>query len=421
MGCLHFSPECGVMDAIREACDRCHLLGLSSHIFIPTRVLVQSHLCRSFTRPFTHGLPLDQEWQPPDIRAASFARSRHVQQTSYWELKDWNIRRRPISTPATGVLSRPVGTLSMSTPSPNSFADLDRARKISEPQKGAQNGGFNAGPSKERPRPIATSVGGTTVVASEGAASPDGQKSSHVEYLEQIRLASFQPQPEKSLVHNRRPRRPPARPPPSNQRSPPSPPAPTQVPHWSTLHRDGPSAHDSSARIPAAEKNDATPSAEAVDIVHDPSKPPKDVTVRVHLPLIRDFQDELEEFCRLRRFGCFQKAEEYFKGNLDKVSDAPYVMIQHAEALLAAGDFKGVSRVINQQSFEFDTPGDNKNAKKLAINLELLGLLSQPRFPQLAPRALSAAMDGLPGKLDTLGMGSTEVRCIYHILLASSV
>lgn len=54
MGCLHFSPKCGVMDAIREACARCHLLGLSSHIFIPTGVLVQSHLCRSFTRPFTH-------------------------------------------------------------------------------------------------------------------------------------------------------------------------------------------------------------------------------------------------------------------------------------------------------------------------------------------------------------------------------
>lgn len=309
----------------------------------------------------------------------------------------------------------------MSTLSPNPFANLDRARKPSESQKGAKNGGINAGPSKERPRPIATSVGGTTVVASEGAASPDGQKSSHVEYLEQIRLAALQPQPEKSLVHNRRSRRPPARTPPSNQRSPPSPPAPTRVPHWSTLYRDGPSVHDSSVRIPADEENDATPSAEAVDIVHDPSKPPKDVTVRVHLPLTRDFQDELEEFCRLRRFGCFQKAEEYFKGNLDKVSDAPYVMIQHAEALLAAGDFKGVSRVINQQAFDFDTPGDNKNAKKLAINLELLGLLSQPRFPQLAPRALLAAMDGLPGKLDTLGMGSTEVQCIYHILLASSV
>lgn len=55
MVCSHFSRECcGVMDAIRKARNRCHLLGLASHIFIPTEVLVQSQLCRSFTRPFTH-------------------------------------------------------------------------------------------------------------------------------------------------------------------------------------------------------------------------------------------------------------------------------------------------------------------------------------------------------------------------------
>jgi hypothetical protein len=176
-----------------------------------------------------------------------------------------------------------------------------------------------------------------------------------------------------------------------------------------------------SLRIPADQENTYTSSAEAVDIVHDPSRSPKDITVRVHLPLLRDFQEELEEFCRLRRFGCFRQAEEYFKRNLDRLSDAPYVMIQLAEALLAAGDFNGVSRVINQLLFEFDRLGDNKDAKKLAINLELLGLLSQPRFPQLGTRALSAAMDGLPGKLDTLRMGSTEVRCINHIFLVDSV
>lgn len=176
-----------------------------------------------------------------------------------------------------------------------------------------------------------------------------------------------------------------------------------------------------SLRIPADQANTPMPFAEAVDIVHDPSRPPKDIAVRIHLPLLRDFQEELEEFCRLRRFGLFQQAEEYFNGNLDRVSDTPYVMIQHAEALLAAGDFKGVSRVINQQPFEFDRLVENKEAKKLAINLELLGLLSQPRFPQLAPRALSAAVDGLPGKLDLLRMGSTEVRCICHILLVDSV
>lgn len=54
MVCSHFSRECGVMDAIRKARNRCHLLELASHIFIPTEVLVQSQLCRSFTRPFTH-------------------------------------------------------------------------------------------------------------------------------------------------------------------------------------------------------------------------------------------------------------------------------------------------------------------------------------------------------------------------------
>lgn len=170
-----------------------------------------------------------------------------------------------------------------------------------------------------------------------------------------------------------------------------------------------------SLRIPAVQENTYIPSANAADIVHDPSRSPKDITVRVHLPLLRDFQEELEEFCRLRRFGYFQQAEEYFKGSLDKVSDAPYVMIQHAEALLAAGDFKGVSRVINEQPFEFDRLGENKDAKKLAINLELLELLSQPSFPQLAPRALSAVTDGLPGKLDLSRMGSTEVQYIHYI------
>lgn len=290
----------------------------------------------------------------------------------------------------------------MSAFSPNSVGSPDNAWKRSEPQQGAHNGDTNARPS----------------IASLGAASTDRHNSSHVGYLEQIRLAALQPPPEQSLVHSRRPQ---GQQTASSQRSAPSPPAAAQVPHWSALYRDGPNAHSMSLRIPADQANTPMPFAQAVDIVHDPSRPPKDIAVRIHLPLLRDFQEELEEFCRLRRFGLFQQAEEYFNGNLDRVSDTPYVMIQHAEALLAAGDFKGVSRVINQQPFEFDRLVENKEAKKLAINLELLGLLSQPKFPQLAPRALSAAVDGLPGKLDLLRMGSTEVRCICHILLVDSV
>ncbi|KAK0754261.1 hypothetical protein B0T18DRAFT_34029 [Schizothecium vesticola] len=317
----------------------------------------------------------------------------------------------------------------MSTFSPNSAGNPDNAwkrsekgsEKRSEQQQEAHNGDINSRPSKARLRSAAGSLAGTTAVASEGAASSDCTR---VEFLENIRLVGLQPSPEKSLVHNRRP---PGQKPSSNQRSVPSPPPAAQVPRWSSLCHDNPSAYGMSLRIPADQENTFTSSAKAVDIVHDPSKSPKDITVRVNLPLSRDFQEELEEFCRLRRFGCFHQAEEYFKGNLDRVSDAPYVLIQHAEALLAAGDFKGVSRVINQQLFEFDRLGDNKDAKKLAVNLELLGLLSQPRFPQLAPRALSAAMDGLPGKLDTLRMGSTEVqtlslslRVLQYVVDASS-
>lgn len=261
------------------------------------------------------------------------------------------------------------------------------------------------------PGNVAGSISGTTAAASEGAASSEYKD---VEFLADGRLAGLQTSPEKCHVHNHRP---PGQKPSSKRRSAPSPPAAAPVPRWSLLHHGDPSAYGMSWRIPARQENTNTSSVKAVDIVHHPSTSPKDITVRVHVPLLRDFQDELEEFCRLRRFGYFQQAEEYFKENLDRVSDVPYVMIQHAEALLAAGDFKGVSRVINGQPFEFDSQVDNKDAKKLAINLELLGLLSQPRFPQLAPRALSAAMDGFPGKLDTLRMGSTEVQCIHHILL----
>ncbi|KAK1757710.1 hypothetical protein QBC47DRAFT_265859, partial [Echria macrotheca] len=141
-----------------------------------------------------------------------------------------------------------------------------------------------------------------------------------------------------------------------------------------------------------------------VDLVFDPSEASRDMIIRLSLPMHDDYDLELEEFCHLRRLGRFRDAEDYYKANLGHLDDNPYVLVQHAEALLCSGDYKSFSRLLGRPEssrIKFDCSRGGDNLHKIFINLELLELLSQPRFPPYAGSALTTAIQGLPNINDS--------------------
>jgi hypothetical protein len=150
-----------------------------------------------------------------------------------------------------------------------------------------------------------------------------------------------------------------------------------------------------------------------VDLVHDPSQASKDMSIRIELDAEEDWEDDLEEFCRLKRLGLVKEAKERFWSALAHVNTVPYIRVQYAEMLQSAGDFKSFHdlKFLPEcpPSPSEETP-DDRNRGKLVANYALLDLLSQRPLP----RYLTAAWDVVRHTLKALAsestFGSTEVR-----------
>lgn len=84
----------------------------------------------------------------------------------------------------------------------------------------------------------------------------------------------------------------------------------------------------------------------------------KDLTVHLSLPIVSDFDTELEVFSQLLRLGDFTRAEGYFKENLENHLNHPYVFVRYAEMLLAKGDYLGFEKLDGDVVF-----GDDKGKR----------------------------------------------------------
>lgn len=127
-------------------------------------------------------------------------------------------------------------------------------------------------------------------------------------------------------------------------------------------------------------KNPSTTLRETVDIVHDPSTGPRDVSVRVQLEIKEDFGEQLEQFSRLKRLGRVREAQALFHDKFGHLSDVSYFVTQYAELLISAGDYKNFQKLVltpDTSKFSTDLDGD-AGLDKLFANFKLLELLSQP-------------------------------------------
>jgi len=145
-----------------------------------------------------------------------------------------------------------------------------------------------------------------------------------------------------------------------------------------------------------------------IDIVHNPSKPVKDVTVHINLPIEEDYEYTLEEFCHLGRLGRFRQARELFQSKLEHLKSDPYVLVQYAEQLISSGDYKAFNQLGYHPDF-FDLDPDNSKVQR---NFQLLDLLSQRRIPNYTSEALKRVRDTLWRLRSEPIIGSTEVRHI---------
>lgn len=88
-----------------------------------------------------------------------------------------------------------------------------------------------------------------------------------------------------------------------------------------------------------------------VDAVYS-SVETRDHTVHLELEMVEDFDEELEEFNRLVRFGSFATAKSFFDLHLKAHISDPYVFVQYAEMLLEKGDFKSLSAIDSSSIFD---------------------------------------------------------------------
>jgi hypothetical protein len=151
-----------------------------------------------------------------------------------------------------------------------------------------------------------------------------------------------------------------------------------------------------------------------IDLAHDPSKVPKDMSIRLELDAEEDWEDDLEEFCRLRRLGLFNEAREQFRTTLEHVSaNNPYIRVQYAEMLLSCGDYKGFQDFVFIPDFlphPSEETSEDRNRGKLVANYALLDLLSQRPIPNFLTAAWGVVRHTLRALATETTMGSTEVR-----------
>ncbi len=103
---------------------------------------------------------------------------------------------------------------------------------------------------------------------------------------------------------------------------------------------------------------------------------------------------------------------------LGHLNSVPYLQLQHAETLLASGDYKVFHEVANLPEFtygSFEGYHDDGERSKLTTNFKLLKILSQPATQINGLKTLGFVVDGLVPETDersVVTFGSTEVRCI---------
>ncbi|KAK3694969.1 hypothetical protein B0T22DRAFT_371280 [Podospora appendiculata] len=163
-----------------------------------------------------------------------------------------------------------------------------------------------------------------------------------------------------------------------------------------------------------SEHHSQQPGERKVDISHEPSKAAKDVTVRLDLPIEEDYEADLEEFCRLRRLGRFRDAKACFHSKLEHLHPIPYILVQRAEMLIAAGDYKCFQKLDSEVFFrdELEASPDDQNLQLLARNFALLELLSQRPSAGYTSTALRVVQETLVLLHTEEAIGSAEVQLI---------
>ncbi|KAH8878803.1 hypothetical protein GQ53DRAFT_814305 [Thozetella sp. PMI_491] len=174
---------------------------------------------------------------------------------------------------------------------------------------------------------------------------------------------------------------------------------------------------------------------------------PKDVTVRLELPINEDLDLELEEFARLGRTGDFKAAQDFFQHHLGEQLANPYIFIQYATILFEMGDLKRFTSLNADLALGSDLTrpvigergGDTRNEDDDDDGLEFVGSRSPPTtisrldYGNLAPehdelqllgwnwRLLNAlAQFNLNESIDKLSfgqdLGSTEVQIVSLVM-----
>lgn len=137
------------------------------------------------------------------------------------------------------------------------------------------------------------------------------------------------------------------------------------------------------------------------------------MSIRLNLEVEDDWEDDLEEFCRLKRLGRIKEAKEHFWSTLEHVSTIPYIRIQYAEMLQSSGDYKSLQSLAFLPEFppnpEEESPGDRSRGK-LVANYALLDVLSQRPIPNYLAAAWSVVRSTLKALAADTMVGSTEVR-----------
>ncbi|KAK1778258.1 hypothetical protein QBC45DRAFT_393467 [Copromyces sp. CBS 386.78] len=152
----------------------------------------------------------------------------------------------------------------------------------------------------------------------------------------------------------------------------------------------------------------------AVDAVHDPSVSTKDICVQLEISIEDDPRTDLEAFSRFKRLGRFNDAKEFFETQLELFRTTPYVFVQYAEMLFAAGDFKEFRQLVYPDDFFHTGPALPNN--ELAASFELMKFLAQPLFVDY-PAAIMQVVRTILTFLKTETIwGSTEIQ-LYTLCL----
>lgn len=151
-----------------------------------------------------------------------------------------------------------------------------------------------------------------------------------------------------------------------------------------------------------------------VDAVYN-STDARDLTVHLELDLLRDVDEELEDFNQLARMGNFTAAESCFESYLkEHMSTDPSIFVQYAEMLLEKGDYKSLlvldgNSVFGRRGF----PG-RKNPEKfeckepLEMNWMLVRAMALFHSQHKLHKVWGGIKTPLHGLSKTSGIGSTE-------------